>query len=74
MTVKRADQPITEAERKDIRSVQAGDVVVIQDKSLPTVWDEFRGLSRLEVNNQASRTRGNRRQDFLLLLSVGRVI
>ena len=39
-------------------------MIVLQDKSLPTVWSEFEGLSRLEPNNRATRTWGGRRQVF----------
>jgi len=39
-------------------------LIVLQDGSLPTVWSEFEGLSRLEPNQRATRTWGGRRQVF----------
>lgn len=39
-------------------------MIVLQDSSLPSVWAEFYGLSKLAVNNQADRTWGNRRQHY----------
>jgi hypothetical protein len=39
-------------------------MIVLQDKSLPSVWEEYEGLKKLEHNNQFSATWGNRRQKF----------
>ncbi len=39
-------------------------MIVLQDGSLPGVWSEFDGLSKLELNNQANMTWGGRRQAF----------
>jgi len=39
-------------------------MIVLQDSSLPTVWEEYRGLQRLQPNNRLERTWGNRRQRF----------
>jgi hypothetical protein len=39
-------------------------MVVLQDKSLPSVWEEYEGLNKLEGNNHLSTTWGNRRQSF----------
>jgi hypothetical protein len=39
-------------------------MIVLQDKSLPSVWEEFHGLKQLEKNNHFSMKWGNRRQRF----------
>ncbi len=39
-------------------------MIVLQDKSLPGVWEEFRGLGKLESDNHHERTWGDRRQTF----------
>ena len=39
-------------------------MIVLQDESLPSVWEEFRGLEQLERQNRLQRTWGNRRQRF----------
>jgi len=39
-------------------------MVVLQDKSLPSVWEEYEGLKKLEGKNHLSTTWGNRRQRF----------
>lgn len=39
-------------------------MIVLQDDSLPSVWEEVRGLERLEKHNRLERTWGNRRQRF----------
>jgi hypothetical protein len=39
-------------------------MIVLQDKSLPSVWEEYEGLKRLEGNHQFSTTWGTRRQGF----------
>jgi hypothetical protein len=39
-------------------------MIVLQDDSLPSVWEDYRGLGKLEPGQQARRTWGNRRQRF----------
>lgn len=39
-------------------------MIVLQDGSLPSVWEEVRGLGKLQLNNHLERTWGNRRQRF----------
>ena len=39
-------------------------MIVLQDKSLPSVWEEFHGLKQLEKNNCFAMKWGNRRQRF----------
>ena len=39
-------------------------MVVLQDKSLPSVWEEYEGLKKLESKNRFNTTWGNRRQVF----------
>ncbi len=39
-------------------------MIVLQDGSLPSVWEEYRGLKRLQPENRLARTWGNRRQQF----------
>jgi len=39
-------------------------MIVLQDESLPSVWEEFRGLGQLERQNQLQRKWGNRKQRF----------
>lgn len=39
-------------------------MIVLQDKSLKSVWEEYEGLKKLEGNNRLSTTWGNRRQRF----------
>ena len=41
-------------------------MIVLQDASLPSVWDEFRGLSRLQQENRWVQVWGDRRQQFQL--------
>jgi hypothetical protein len=39
-------------------------MIVLQDDSLPSVWEEVRGLAQLERNNHLQQNWGNRRQHF----------
>jgi len=39
-------------------------MIVLQDGSLPSVWEEVEGLRKLQGKNQLDRTWGNRRQHF----------
>lgn len=39
-------------------------MIVLQDESLPSVWEEFRGLGQLERQNHLERNWGNRKQRF----------
>ena len=39
-------------------------MIVLQDKSLSSVWEEYEGLKRLETMNYFNTTWGNRRQRF----------
>jgi hypothetical protein len=39
-------------------------MIVLQDDSLPTLWEEYTGLRQLERNNQLNRKWGNRKQHF----------
>lgn len=39
-------------------------MIVLQDKSLSSVWEEFEGLKKLETGNRFYRKWGNRHQDF----------
>ena len=39
-------------------------MIVLQDDSLPSVWQEFRGLQKIETQNTFLRKWGNRRQQF----------
>jgi len=39
-------------------------MIVLQDKSLPSVWEEYEGLKKLETDNHFYRTWGNRHQHF----------
>jgi len=39
-------------------------MIVLQDDSLPSVWQEFEGLKKLEPESFLKRTWGNRRQHF----------
>jgi hypothetical protein len=39
-------------------------MIVLQDKSLPSVWEEFHGLKQLEKNNNFVMKWGNRKQRF----------
>jgi hypothetical protein len=39
-------------------------MIVLQDDSLSSVWEEFRGLEKLHPQNRLQRTWGNRRQQF----------
>ncbi|MFH1465176.1 MAG: transposase family protein [Pseudomonadota bacterium] len=39
-------------------------MIVLKDDSLPSVWEEYEGLRKLEPGQQARRTWGNRRQHF----------
>lgn len=39
-------------------------MIVLQDDSLPSVWEEFHGLKELQPENQLKRKWGNRKQHF----------
>jgi hypothetical protein len=39
-------------------------MIVLPDKSLPSVWEEYEGLKKLEPKNNHKTTWGNRRQHF----------
>lgn len=39
-------------------------MIVLQDKTLPSVWEEYEGLKRLETKNRFTTTWGTRRQRF----------
>jgi hypothetical protein len=39
-------------------------MIVLQDKSLPSVWEEYEGLKKIEAKNHFEMTWGNRRQRF----------
>jgi hypothetical protein len=39
-------------------------MIVLKDKSLPSVWEEYEGLKRLEPEQEANLIWGNRRQHF----------
>jgi len=39
-------------------------MIVLQDRSLPSVWEEFNSLIKLETKNRLDRTWGDRRQVF----------
>jgi len=39
-------------------------MIVLQDKSLPSVWEEYEGLKKLDEKNRFSTTWGDRRQNF----------
>lgn len=39
-------------------------MIVLKDDSLPSLWEEFNGLSQLDSHQQADKTWGNRRQRF----------
>jgi hypothetical protein len=39
-------------------------MIVLQDKSLPSVWEEYEGLKKLEKGNKFSMTWGERRQTY----------
>lgn len=39
-------------------------MIVLQDNCLPSAWEEFEGLKRLEPKNRLNMTWGNRRQGF----------
>lgn len=39
-------------------------MIVLQDNSLQSVWEEYEGLGKLVKNNEFNRTWGNRRQHF----------
>jgi hypothetical protein len=39
-------------------------MIVLQDKSLPSVWEEYEGLKKLETGNHFNRTWGDRHQHF----------
>ena len=39
-------------------------MIVLQDKSLSSVWEEFEGLKELQTDNRVFRKWGNRHQDF----------
>lgn len=39
-------------------------MIVLQDASLPSVWDEFRGLKRFHQENRREQVWGGRRQQF----------
>ena len=39
-------------------------MIVLKEKSLPSVWEEFEGLKTLQLENQLNQTWGDRRQRF----------
>ena len=39
-------------------------MIVLQDESLPSVWEEVEGLKKLQVRNRLDRNWGNRKQHF----------
>ncbi len=39
-------------------------MIVLQDESLPSVWEEIEGLKRFQSTNRLSQRWGNRRQQF----------
>jgi len=39
-------------------------MIVLQDKDLVVVWEEYEGLGKLEKDNELDRSQGNRRQHF----------
>jgi hypothetical protein len=39
-------------------------MIVLQDKSLPSVWEEYEGLKKIEAKNHFEMNWGNRRQRF----------
>jgi len=39
-------------------------MIVLQDDSLPSVWEEVEGLGKLQIHNHLERTWGNRKQRF----------
>ena len=39
-------------------------MIVLQDKCLPSVWEEFEGLKKIETNNFYNMNWGNRKQRF----------
>lgn len=39
-------------------------MIVLQDDSLPSVWEEVEGLAKLQVNNHLERVWGHRKQHF----------
>jgi len=39
-------------------------MIVLQDRDLPSVWEEYEGLGKLEKDNELDRTWGDRRQHF----------
>lgn len=39
-------------------------MIVLQDNSLPSVWEEYEGLKKLEDKNRVSTTWGDRRQNY----------
>ena len=39
-------------------------MIVLQDDSLPSVWEEYEGLGKLQNNNRLELTWGNRKQRF----------
>jgi hypothetical protein len=45
-------------------------MIVLQDDSLPSVWEEFRGLGKLERQSRLERNWGNRRQQFRWVNSI----
>ena len=45
-------------------------MIVLQDDSLPTVWEEFRGLEKIEKQNVLSHKWGDRRQQFRWVNSI----
>jgi len=46
------------------RKYHWGFMIVLQKGSLPSVWEEYEGLKKIEVNNQFYMTWGNRKQHF----------
>ena len=45
-------------------------MIVLQNKSLPSVWEEYRGLKKLSPENCCRRTWGNRKQGFEWITSI----
>jgi DDE_Tnp_1-associated len=46
-------------------------MMVLQDDSLPTVWEEFEGLKRYQSQNRLDRKWGDRQQQFFWVNDIG---
>ena len=46
-------------------------MIVLQDKSLPRIWEEYEGLKKLETIYHINTTWGNRRQRFEWVNDIG---